>query len=225
VENPALNALLPWKDIANEGGFTTTAAARLLGLPAIKLASWLRGNPPMISPDFPPIEGRPVMSFHALIEARAIAHFLTQGMTPQKMRAIMQEFRRLSGERHPLARDKQLVTDGFRMFERDGDKLINIANDVYAEPTILEPLVKGKVEYDGGRAAFLLPEPIIAPMVRIDPKWAFGRPVIFDNGRYVTTAALAASVDVDGLAEAADWFGVSVEAAEQATRYERQTAA
>ena len=42
----------------------------------------------------------------------------------------MEEFRRQRGERHPLARDKGFVTDGFRLFETDGERLINLANDV-----------------------------------------------------------------------------------------------
>jgi hypothetical protein len=220
-----LNALLPWKDIVSEGGFTTVDAARLIGQPAEKIAAWLRGTPPIVLPDFEPINGRIVMSFEALIEARAIAHFVDQGVKPSRLRTIMNEVRKTTGHRHPLARDLRTVTDGFRVFEKDGDRLINLANDVYAHPTIMAPALKGRVEFAGGKAAFLVPEPEKAPLVRIDPRHAFGRPVIFDSGRIVTTSALAASVEVEGLEDAAEWFGVSPEAARQAQEYELQIAA
>jgi uncharacterized protein (DUF433 family) len=220
-----LNVPLQWKDIARDGGFTTTDVAKLLGREPREIASWLRGEPPLIAPDYLPINGRVILSFAALVEARAIAHFVDEGVKLSKLRRILAEFRRRKREAHPLARDEAYVTDGFRLFEKDGDRLINLSNDVYAEPTLMKPALRGHVVYEGGRAAFLEPEPVAAPLVRIDPRHAFGKPVVVDGGRVVTTEALAASVKVEGLEAAAKWYGVSTSAARQALEYERRRAA
>jgi len=220
-----VNALLPWKDIASAGGFTTAEAGRLLRRPASDIASWLRGKNPIILPDYEPVNGRLVLSFDALIEARAIAHFLSHGMERARLRHIMGECRKRTNVRHPLAGDKDFVTDGFRLFEMDDERLINLVNDVYAEPQLMAPALKGQVTYQHGRAAFLTPDPEDAPLVRIDPRHAFGRPVVIEGGKVVTTSALAAEARNDTVEGAADWFGVSPAAASQAVLFEGKYAA
>lgn len=220
-----MNALLPWKDIASAGGFTTAEAGRLLRRPASDIASWLRGKRPIILPDYEPVNGRLVLSFDALIEARAIGHFLGHGLTRPKLRAIMQDARARTGSRHPLAGDFDVVTDGFRLFEKKDETLVNLVNSVYAEPRLMAPALKGRVTYLNGRAAFLVPDPEDAPLVRIDPRHAFGRPVVIDQGHVVTTSALAAEARQDTVEGAADWFGVSPAAATQAVLYEGKYAA
>lgn len=221
-----MSALLPWKNIAKIGGFTTTEVGRLLHRDSSQIASWLRGQPPIIAPDYEPINGRLVLSFPALVEARAVGYFVDEGVKPAAMRRIMEGLRKRTRQRHPLAAAKKFVTDGFRSFEQDGDALINLANDVYAEPTLMKPALHGHVVFDqGGRAVYLQPDPQAFPMVRIDPRHAFGKPVVVDQRRVVTTAALAGSVAADGLEEAAVWYGVSPAAATQAVEFERLLAA
>ena len=75
------------------------------------------------------------------------------------------------------------------------------------------------------QAAYLQPDPIEAPLVRISPRHAFGKPVVIEGRIVVTTAALAEAVADEGVEEAAGWYGVTREAAEQALRYERRAAA
>ena len=219
-----MNAPLNWSDIATSGGFSTADVARLIGRPASTVAAWLRGSPPIIETDYEPLNGRPLLSFDALVEARAISHLLGE-IKPARLRSIMREFRQKTGARHPLAKDQRFVTDGFRLFEVADDKLINVVNECYAEPTLLHPLLKGKVIYDNGAARYFMPDPDKLPLVRVDPRHAFGKPVVIDLNRVVTTSALADSATLEGVAEAADWFGVSEAAVEQALQFEQQLAA
>ena len=220
-----MNAPLQIKDIARIGGFTTSEVGRLLGRNPTEIGSWLRGSRPLIAPDYEPINGRLILSFPALVEARAISYFLGEGVSRAKLREIMHELRQRIGNRHPLAADKKLVTDGFRPFEQVGETLINLANDVYAEPTLMTPALHGHVVFDQGTPLYLQPEPLDLPLVRIDPRHAFGKPVVVDKVRAVTTAALAATAEHEGLEQAAEWYGVTAAAAIQAAEYERRLAA
>lgn len=216
-----MNALLPWADLASAGGFSTVEAARLIGRSPKDIAKWMKGKKPLLLPDYEPLNRRLLLSFDALVEARAIGHFLGQGFDPTRLRRLLTTIRERSGVRHPLARDQTTVTDGFRLIEANNDTLINLVNDVYMEPRLMKPALKGFVAFEGGRAAYLVPEPERAPLVRVDPHHAFGRPIIFDCGRVVTTLALADSAEDEGVEVAADWFGVSPAAAMQALEFER----
>ncbi len=214
-----MNAPLRWSDILLDGGFTTQEVARLLGRRTAEVSSWLAGKTPIIARDYDDLNGHHVMSFAALVEARAVSYFLENGVSRKSLRETMQRMR-AAGERHPLARDKNFVSDGFRLLEVDGDTLVNLANDVYAHGELMRPALAGRVVFEHGRAATFFPDPE-TPLVRIDPRHAVGKPVVVDRGRVVSTSALAATAEDEGVEEAADWFGVSPEAASQAMRFEQ----
>lgn len=219
-----MNAPLNWADIASAGGFSPRDVARLLHVPVSSVVSWLKGVNPVILPDYEPLNGRPIMSFDALVEARAIAHFAETLPLP-RLREIMKEYRTVTQERHPLSHDKHFVTDKFRLLEVVGDKYVNVVNQVYAEPTLTEPLLRGQVVWDNGAARYFLPDPVNLPLVRVDPRFAFGKPVVVELNRVVTTSALADSANLEGVEEAADWFEVSTNAVQQAQQYEKRLAA
>ena len=217
-----MNAPLKWSDILLEGGFTTHEVARLLGRSTAEVRSWLTGKNPIIARDYDELNGHHVMSFPALVEARAISYFVENGVPRHALRDTMKGLR-AKGERHPLARDKSFVTDGFRLIEIEGDRLINLANDVYAHVDLMRPALAGRVIFEHGRAATFYPDPE-TPLVRIDPRHAVGKPVVVDQGRVVATSALATTAEDEGVDEAADWYGVSHAAAEQALRFEQARA-
>jgi len=223
----SVNKLRDWRDIGVAGGFTTEDVGRLLGIPPRTLGAWLRGERPLIHPDYEPINGSLILSFDAFVEARAIAHFLEEGVDPARLREIMDGLRRSTGHLHPLASDRKLVTDGFRLLElTDDGRLVNLANEVYAHNDLMKPALVGRIVFEAGKARYFLPDPNEAPLVRVDPRLAFGRPVVFEPGkRVVETAALAATAEDEGLQEAADWFDVTVDAARQALQFERRLAA
>lgn len=222
----AVNKLLDWAEIGSEGGFSTLEVARLLGRKSSEIAEWMRGSPALIQADYHPLHGRPLLTFEALVEARAIGHFLDEGVKKARLREIMVGLRRTTGSRHPLASDLKVVSDGFRLLEMTDDgKLVNLANDVYADRTLMKPALIGRVVFDKGRARFFQPDPTSAPLVRVDPKLSFGKPVVVDGGRAVPTHAVAATAEDEGVVQAARWFGISKAAATQALEFERRLAA
>lgn len=220
-----MNALISWNDAGHRGAFTTSQVARLVGVETASVASWLRGSDPLITSDYDPIEGRSVLSFEGLLEARMIAHMLKDGVARRRLREVITKLRRTTQDPHPLARGKAMVTDGFRLFERNGEKLINLANECYAEPDLMRQALQGRVVFEGERASYYEPFPRELPKVRIDPRVAFGRPVVLDDRRAVPTRKLADAAQTEGLARAASWFEVADDAAQQAVDFERRLAA
>lgn len=220
-----MTAPLSWTDAANSGAFTSSQVARLLGFETASVASWLRGGDPLILSDYEPIEGRQVISFRGFLEARMLAHMISEGVPKRRLREVMVRLRAQTGERHPLAQDRAVVTDGFRIFQSDGDRLINLANDCYAEPQLMKPALRGRVVFQAGKATYYEPDPASLPDVRIDPRVAFGRPIVIEGGKAVPTEKLAEIAEGEGLNEAAAWFEISPKAVHQAVQFEERLAA
>lgn len=220
-----MNAISPWRVASHEGAFTTGQVGRLVGREASEVAKWTRGSHPLILSDYEPLEGRIVLSFDAFIEARLISHMLRQGVSLKTLRNVSKRLKVGSNTKHPFAMDRKFVSEGFRMFERDGDRLVNLANDCYADPSLMGPALDGKVVFDRGRASYYLPYPTDLPHVRIDPRVAFGRPVVVANKRAIPTAKLADTARFEGTDAAADWFGIPMQDVEQAVSFEERLAA
>lgn len=214
-----------WIELGRRGAFTTTQVAVLLDVDASRVASWLSGNPPLIETDLPSVAGRLALSFDGLIEARAINYLLAEGIARRKLAKAMKAMRQRWGDPHPLARERQLTTDGASVLELHGEKIVDLLTDAYLHPEVLRPALAGRVVFKSGRAAWLEPYPEEMPLVRIDPARAFGRPVVVEQSAAIPTETLATSAEVDGLAEAADWFGVSEMAVSQAVAFEQRIAA
>ena len=221
----AVHTPTDWIELGRRGAFTTTQVAVLLGVEPSRVASWLSGNPPLIETDLPSVAGRLALSFDGLIEARAINYLLAEGVSRRRLAKAMKAMRQRWGDPHPLARERQLTTDGASVLELHGEKIIDLLTDAYLHPETLRPALAGRVFFKSGRAAWLEPYPQEMPLVRIDPARAFGRPVVVEQTTAVPTETLAMSAKVDGLEEAADWFGVSETAVSQAVAFEKRIAA
>lgn len=214
-----------WIELGRRGAFTTTQVAVLLGIEPSRVASWLTGNPPLIEPDLPSVAGRIALSFDGLVEARAVNYLLAEGVPRRRLAVAMKAMRQRWRDPHPLARERKLTTDGTAVLELQGDKIVDLLTDAYLHPEVIRPALAGRVVFKSGRAAWLEPYPEEMPLVRIDPAKAFGRPVVVEQSKIVPTETLAASAEVDGVAEAADWFGVSEGAVTQAVAFEQRIAA
>lgn len=220
-----MNAISPWRIGSHEGAFTTGQVGRLVGRDTAEIAKWTRGSPPLILSDYEPLDGRIVLSFDGLIEARLVSHMLRQGVPLRTLRNVSNRLKTASNPKHPFSMDRKFVSEGFRMFERDGDRLVNLANDCYAEPALMGPALDGKVVFERGRASYYLPYPAELPHVHIDPRVAFGRPVVVADKRAVPTAKLAETARVEGPEATADWFGIPKGDVDQAVSFEERLAA
>lgn len=219
-----MGEVLSWREIGNAGAFTTSQTARLVRREPSEIARWIKGEEPLIEPDYEPIGVRPILSFEALLEARLISHMLREGVSMRLLRKVSNKLRK-QGYRHPFAADRGIVSDGFRLFESADGKLINLVNECYAEPDLMRPALEGRVVFKRGVAKYFEPYPVELPLVRIDPRVAFGRPVVMEGSAAAPTAKLAAVAAVEGVDAAADWYLISPEAVRQAAEFEQRLAA
>lgn len=214
-----------WIELGRRGAFTTSQVGRLIGVDPDKIATWLSGHPPLIASDLPSVAGRLALSFDGLVEARAIAYLLHGGIPRRKLTKAMEAMRRRYKDPHPLARERSIITDGAAVLEVDGKHIIDLLSDSYLLPETIVQGLSGRVIFRSGRAAWLEPFPDDLPLVRIDPGRAFGRPVVVESKVAVPTGVLTEAARVEGVADAADWFGVTTDAVDQAVEFEERMAA
>lgn len=215
---------LSWRDIGNSGAFTTSQVARLLRRETSDIARWVRGSDPLIRTDYEPIGGRPVLSFDGLLEARFVSHMLSEGVPLRLLRRVSKKLRE-QGFDHPFACDREIVSDGFRLFESEDGRLVNLVNECYAEPQLMEPALEGRIVFKRGKPSYYQPYPVDLPKVRIDPRVAFGRPIVVEGSSAAPTSKLASVAEAEGVEAAADWFFVSPDAVRQAAAFEERLAA
>jgi hypothetical protein len=83
-------------------------AAKLIGESGTKIRSWIDGYSnsdamPIIRRQLPPINGRTVLGFLDLIEARFVRHFDRLGLSPQSIRKVADKLRERHHTDHPFA--------------------------------------------------------------------------------------------------------------------------
>ena len=221
-------------DPRDQAAYTLAEAARYLKLPAATLRSWVAGRPypkaesvgrfqPLIHP---PSRQSSILSFWNLIEAHVLRSLRTDhGVSIRALRqALAFAERTLQIERLLLRRE--LRTDAGRVFlDRYGELIDLSASGQLAMRQLLEEHLK-RVEWDEWQFPvrlypFVSTEgPSSERSIAIDPKIAFGRPIVIRAG--VSTAAIAERIDAkETVDELAADYGLSVTEIEQAVLFER----
>ncbi|MGH8194101.1 MAG: DUF433 domain-containing protein [Woeseiaceae bacterium] len=143
----------------------------------------------------------------------------------QKVRRALEYVKKKLGIERPLA-DARFETDGVDLFVRELEKLVNVSQEGQLE---IEPVIRRflkRIERDPSGAPIKL-YPFTrkshatdeAAPVEIDPRVAFGRPVLV--GRGVPTAVLADRFKAgDSLADLAEDYDTSTQNIEEAIRCE-----
>lgn len=214
--------------------YTPIEAARYVKLPVATLRSWVVGRPyprasgvarfqPLIQP---PSRQPALLSFWNLIEAHVLRSLRTEhGVSLQNLRkALAYAERQLGIER--LLLSKQLCTEAGRVFLDRYGKLIDLsASGQIAMRKLFEEHLK-RVEWDERKFPVRL-YPFLSSIaesdarsIAIDPKIAFGRPIVVRKG--ISTQAIADRIDagetVEGLASD---YGLDSREIEVAVLYER----
>jgi uncharacterized protein (DUF433 family) len=204
-------------------------AAHYLNLPVSTLRAWClgRGGPhrfrPVIRLDGKPGEG---LSFINLVEAHVLAALRRlHGVKLGKVRGALDYVARQLQIDRPLA-DIQFQTGGVDLFVEQLDRLVNVSRDGQLEMASLLRAHLKRIERDPSnvpiklypfttsRAAPDAPAPVV-----IDPRIAFGRPVL--KGKGVPTAILADRFKAgDSLKELAGDYEAPPEDIEEAVRCE-----
>ncbi len=193
------------KDPRDLPAYTVREAARYLYVPEATLRSWVMGRTYPTSVGrryFEPLitvpENKPrLLSFTNLVEAHVLAAIRRKhGVTLPNVRSAIDHLRSQYDIDHPLA-NARFKTDGLSLFIEVLDQLVNVSmRGQTAIREIMEAHLE-RIEHDKtGLAAKLFPftrygaADVPQPRtVMIDPRIAFGRPVLTGTG--IPTAVLA----------------------------------
>jgi uncharacterized protein (DUF433 family) len=214
--------------------YTLAEAARYLRLPAATLRSWVLGR------QYPTAEGRgqfpplirpasrqpPLLSFSNLIEAHVLRSLRTEHGVPVKaLRSALAYAEKALGIDRLLLRPELHADAGKVFLDRYGELIELSASGQIAMRRLFDEHLK-RVEWDSSKLPARL-YPFLWPAapnedrpIVIDPRIAFGRPVVARKG--ISTSAIAERVDAGESVEdiAAD-YDLGPSDIEQAVLYER----
>lgn len=221
-------------DLRDQPAYLLTESARYLKLPTATLRSWIAGRPypkadgmaqfrPLIRPSQ---KKPPMLSFWNLIEAHVLRSLRTDhGVSIKAVReALKYAERSLKIDR--LLLSKALRTDARKVFlDRYGELIDLSASGQLAMRHLLEEHLK-RIEWDEWQFPvrlypFLSSEESSAEKpIAIDPKIAFGRPIVLRAG--IFTATIAERIDAqESVEDLASDYGLSASEIEQAVLFER----
>ena len=214
--------------------YSLAEAARYLRLPTATLRSWVLGRdyptadgstrfPPLIHPAS---RRPPLLSFSNLIEAHVLRSLRTEHGVPVKaLRGALAYAEKALGIERLLLRPELRADAGKVFLDRYGELIDLSASGQLAMRRIFDEHLK-RVEWDASKFPVRLypflsaAAPSEERPIAIDPRIAFGRPVVLRRG--VSTSAIAQRMDAG---EAIDAIAADYDLAkpeiEQAILYER----
>lgn len=201
------------------------------------ISRWLRGHDyrvgdevrhaePLWNPDYTSEDGLLELSFRDLIELRFVKAFRDQGLGLTAIRECFQRAVEEVQDQRPFS-TKRFRTDGNTIFldvthaVSEGE-LIDLKHRQRVFRTIIEPSLRD-LEFDADAVARWYPLGASRRSVVIDPRRAFGRPLV-EGG--VPTEVLAIAVQVEGSVDSvARLYEVAPSAVRDAMEFERKLAA
>ena len=221
------------------GGFyTVSEAARILQIEnGRRVYGWLAGHvgvkaDAVIKRDYEPLGGAQELSFSDLMEIRFINHFRKQGVPLQTLRKIAEKARKDLNQRHPFALSPvKFLTDRKRVFSQvvseTGDKrTLDILGDQYEMYDVIEAVLAKYVAFHPvtGLAENFKPLGANCPNVIVDPRFAYGKPVI--SARRIPTAALYRQLRAErgDIKRVAEWYKVKQSEVTEAAEFETRLA-
>lgn len=222
--------------LLTSGLYTISDAVRLLRgyqVNSQKIRGWIAGYPrtqakPVVENEVGLLDGRIAMGFMTLMEVRFVAYFTGQGVKVASIRHMAIEARRLLEHEHPFATNAIFATDGKKIFaksaEETGDaKMYDLKDKNWAFYEIIAQSLLRGVEFDpSGTARAWYPNRDLAPNIVLDPRIAFGQPVLDESG--VPTEAIFDAFKAEGetYETVSHWYEVPVEHVQQAVRFETE---
>jgi uncharacterized protein (DUF433 family) len=177
-------------DLVGIGLYTIGDAARLAEVTPARIRGWVQGyaqghdkprRPAVIDHRLPDLEGKAALSFRELIEVRFVRHFLRAGVSWSILRRAAREAGQdLLGQN---AAQLRFSTDGVTVFAdalaKGGDRRARdlVANQ-YVLLIILEQSIRNEFDLDADNLIRSWTPRVETPLVTIDPRRSFGRPII-----------------------------------------------
>jgi uncharacterized protein (DUF433 family) len=219
-------------NVLGRGVYTTAEAARLTRLRSARVREWFRGREspsrvfrPVFQSDYPVLHEEYAISFLDLIELNIAGKLREARITLPYLRKSYNSLREKYGE-HPFCR-RQVYVGGRKIFtqglnEAESAHFLEAISDQWYMSTITKPFLD-KIEYD--------PETLqaskwkIAPLVVVDPKYRFGKPIVEEIG--ITTNVLSRSYYANGedAETVAQWYGIAGRHVTAAVDFENSLAA
>jgi uncharacterized protein (DUF433 family) len=223
--------------VLGKGVYTTPEAARLLRVPVSSIRRWLNGytyreganrksGHRLWDGDLEQIDGHYALSFLDLMEARCVDAFRKMGCNWSTIRKAHERAQNDLGTAHPFC-TLRFKSDGItilRDLAQFGQEpgLDEICSRQRLFDTFMRHAVSG-VEFDGETISHWFPLGQQRQVV-LDPKRAFGRPIVREEG--VATSVLAAAVKAGDTPERVQWaYEVSAAALLDAVEFEANLAA
>ncbi|MBM4017206.1 MAG: DUF433 domain-containing protein [Planctomycetes bacterium] len=221
------------------GMYTLPEAARLIGTNTLRVRRWLEGyrfptksgtgeSPPLFSPQLPALGEHQAIGFSDLVELLFIKAFRDHGVSLPAIRRAAKDAAKRWHTDHPFCL-KRFATDGRTIFsfieDEVGDRsLLDLVRSQLAFHEVLQPFL---IQLDYGKIGHSIdrwwPLGKNKP-VFLDPRIAFGRPVVLDKSM-PTEALYRAVLANQSEREVARWFEVSVSAVRAAVFFEEGLAA
>ncbi len=218
----------------DSAAYTLAEAARYLRLPAATLRSWVLGRQyPTAegSGEFPPLirpasRQPPLLSFANLIEAHVLRSLRTEHGVPVKaLRSALAYAEKSLGVDRLLLRPELRADAGKIFLDRYGELIELSASGQLTMRRLFAEHLK-RVEWDSSNfPAQLYPflwtaAPSDERPIVIDPRIAFGRPVVQRKG--ISTSAIVERIDAgETIQDIAADYGLGPSEVEQAILYER----
>ena len=219
------------RDVA---AYTLAEAARYVRLPAATLRSWVLGRQYPTADgraDFPPLirpasRRPPWLSFSNLIEAHVLRSLRTEHGVPVKaLRSALVYAEKTLGIDRLLLRPELRADAGQVFLDRYGELIELTASGQLAMRRLFDEHLK-RVEWDSSRLPVRLypflstATPSAERPIVIDPRVAFGRPVVSRKG--ISTATIAERIDAgESVGDIATDYDLQQAEIEQAVVYER----
>jgi len=226
------------------GLYSRADASRLLGMHPARINRWVRGysyswmataqrrrghKPPVIHTDLPRIDGAIVLSFVELMELRVVQEFIVRGIPLQTVRVAWEHACKAFNAKHPFADQRMFVDAGAIFMAVDGadsSDVLEVSHrghpfQVVAGPIFAQSLEE--LEFDEGSSLARRWWPLGrgVPVV-LDPRIAFGAPVVAGTGiRTETVAFYARRNPIDAVAKA---YGVEALTMQAALKFESRLA-
>ncbi len=202
------------------GVYTLSDVARYAGLPAATLRSWFKsrsdekGQGPIFRSDYAPVDDDYAVSFLNLIEVYVARFFRQEGVKPPIIRRAREILINELSTLYPFAH-AELRTDGCRVIHKTGEAQLV---DVISKQHFFAQMRLGQIKYN--KTSKLAESWEIGEGVIINPKVAFGHPVVEQTG--ITTFVLANQYAANGgdAALVADLYGVGESDVHNAVRFE-----
>lgn len=221
---PAENEDRMSNELLNKDIYQPSFASRLTGIAASTIKRWLPGYKRQ-SVDHTQAESKLLLSFLDLIEIQFLQAFRRCGVQWSTIREAAEKARDLLGAGHPFS-TKRFSTNGKNILGTISENLDNDSSRLES-PDIVEPVLRDFIDcidyFEGCDSACRWWPRGKESSVMLDPRIAFGRPVVGD--KHVPTDVIKDTFKTTGsISKVSSWYRITEDMVRETIKYEESIA-